>query len=274
MIKERDDLLELNLSFLQMDVALGDREANEKKISELVKALPEHCDFLVLPELWNIGYDGDHIEEKAETMKGPSIAFLRQLAREHRVNIIGGSIAEKHENGIFNTLPVINREGDCIYKYRKVHLFPLEINEPDLFQAGDDWGICTHEQLTFGTMICYDLRFPAFCRNLALRGASVVFVPAQWPAARLNHFRLLLQARAVENQIYVIGVNRTGGKKIRYQGGSLVVAPDGSLVLDADEKEGLYHCTIYPEQSRSIREMIPVFRDRRNILDEIDDNLF
>lgn len=274
MTKERDDFLELNISFLQMDVVSGDRDANENKILKLVKALPECCDFLVLPELWNIGYGGDHIEEKAETMKDSSIDFLRQLAREHHVNIIGGSIAEKHETGIYNTLPVINREGDCIYKYRKVHLFPLEINEPDLFQAGDDWGICTHEQLTFGTMICYDLRFPAFCRNLALRGASIVFVPAQWPAVRLNHFRLLLQARAVENQIYVIGVNRTGDGKILYNGGSLVVAPDGTVILDAGEKEGLHHCTIYPEQSRSIREMIPVFRDRRNILDEIDDNLF
>lgn len=257
-----------------MDVALGDKEKNKQKILEMTEAMPEDCDFLVLPELWNIGYDREHIKELAEKLTGDSIGFLRRLAKEKQVNIIGGSIAELHENGIYNTMPMINRQGELMSKYRKVHLFPLMLDEPSLFKEGDEWGLYRDETMTFGAMLCYDLRFPAFCRNLALRGASLLFVPAQWPEARLHHYQLLLQARAIENQMHVIGVNRCGHDFAEYAGGSMVVSPNGTILAECGREEELKLCEIDMKDRRSMRKMIPVFQDRRNILDEIDDNLF
>lgn len=266
--------MNLKIAMLQMDVALGDKEKNKEKILEMTEAMPEDCDFLVLPELWNIGYDREHIKEQAEKLTGDSIGFLRRLAKEKRVNIIGGSIAELHENGIYNTMPMINRQGELMSKYRKVHLFPLMLDEPSLFKEGDEWGLYRDEAMTFGAMLCYDLRFPAFCRNLALRGASLLFVPAQWPEARLHHYQLLLQARAIENQMHVIGVNRCGRDFAEYAGGSMVVSPNGTILAECGREEELKLCEIDMEDRRSMRKMIPVFQDRRNILDEIDDNLF
>lgn len=264
--------MNLKIAMLQMNVACGDKEKNKETILRLTETMPEDCDFLVLPELWNIGYDGAHIKEQAETLNGESVGFLRELAKSKQVNIIGGSIAEQHESGIYNTMPMIGRRGDLMSKYRKVHLFPL-LEEPSLFKEGDEWGLYSDDRMTFGTMLCYDLRFPAFCRNLALRGAALLFVPAQWPKARLNHYRLLLQARAIENQMHVIGVNYCGDTA-NDVGGSMIVSPNGTILAECGSEEELRICEIDMEDRRSMRKMIPVFQDRRNILDEIDDNLF
>ena len=274
MKSERDDDLNLKIAMVQMDVALGNKEKNKETILRLTKDFPDDCDFLVLPELWNIGYDREHIKEKAETLNGESVDFLRKLAKDKNVDIIGGSIAELQENSVYNTMPMINRHGELISKYRKVHLFPLVIDEPSLFKEGDDWGLYSDDRMTFGTMICYDLRFPAFCRNLALRGASLLFVPAQWPKARIHHYQTLLQARAIENQMHVIGVNRCGSDYVDYSGGSMVISPNGTILAECGSGEELKICEIDMEDRRSMRKMIPVFHDRRNILDEIDDNLF
>lgn len=274
MKSERDDVVHLNIAMVQMDVALGDKEKNMATILRLTKDLPEDCDFLVLPELWNIGYDKEHLLEKAESMKESSIGFLRKLAREKQVHIVGGSIAERHEKGIFNTLPVINKNGELVSKYRKAHLFPLGIEEKEMFLEGDEWGLYRDEKETYGLMLCYDLRFPSFCRNLALRDASVIFVPAQWPSARMNHFHILLQARAIENQVYVVGVNRCGNDGISYSGGSMIIAPDGTIVAKCGTEEELHVCRIDTDDRYFIRKMIPVYQDRRNIIDEIDNSLF
>lgn len=274
MKSERDDPMNLNIAMAQMDVVLGDRDTNMATILRLTESLPEDCDVLVLPELWNIGYDREHIDEKAETLKGESIRFLRNLAKRKHLYIIGGSIAERHEKGIFNTLPVINPKGELIAKYRKAHLFPLGIEEKTMFNEGDEWGLYHHADETCGLMLCYDLRFPVFCRNLALRGASVVFVPAQWPSARSNHFRVLLQARAIENQMYVVGVNRCGNDGIAYSGGSMIVAPDGTIAAECGSGEELKMCRIDTDDRYFIRKMIPVFQDRRNMIDEMDNSLF
>ena len=274
MNSERDDVVDLNIALVQMDVALGDKEKNRTAILRMTRDLPEDCDVLVLPELWNIGYDKEHIAEKAETMKGPSVGFLRKLAREKQICIIGGSIAERHEDGIYNTLTVINKKGELAAKYRKAHLFPLGIEEKEMFREGDEWGLYREGDETFGLMLCYDLRFPSFCRNLALRDASVIFVPAQWPTARIDHFKVLLQARAIENQVFVVGVNRCGNDGISYCGGSMIVAPDGSIAAQCGKEEELKVCRIRTDDRFFIRSQIPVFQDRRNIIDEIDNSLF
>lgn len=263
----------IKIALIQMDVALGCKKANREKITSLLKDLPDHYDFLVLPELWNTGYDLEHMEEAAETTKEESIAFLREIAIKHKINVIGGSIAEKRDEGIFNMMPVISRKGEILCKYRKVHLFPLGIDEPAIFESGDEWGLCETDCGRIGLMLCYDLRFPAFCRNLALRKAEIIFVAAQWPMARTDHFRSLIKARAIENQLIVVGLNRTGTDDIAYDGNSLIVAADGATPMECGDGEGLFLCEADTEISKEIRRKIPVYVDRKNILDEIDNNM-
>lgn len=271
--------MKLKTAVVQMNITRGNKEANKQKIRTLLTDLPEDCDFLVLPELWNIGYDTAQLPALAETVKGESIEFLREIAVKYRVNVIGGSIAEKKEDGIFNMMPVIGRRGELLHKYRKAHLFPLDLNEPAFFEAGDEWGLCETDCGVIGLMLCYDLRFPAFCRNLASRKAEIIFVAAQWPAARAAHFHTLLQARAIENEVFMVGVNRTGSdcaagrEDIAYNGHSLIVCPDGTLLLECSGKETLAICEFDTSAKNDIREKIPVYSDRKNILDEIDNNM-
>ncbi|HMM05606.1 MAG TPA: carbon-nitrogen family hydrolase [Clostridiales bacterium] len=265
--------MKLKIALVQMNVALGKKVANREKIISLLQDLPERCDFLVLPELWNTGYDLKHLKALAETTKEESMAFLREIAAKHKVNVIGGSIAEKRDEGIYNMLPVIDRKGELLHKYRKVHLFPYGIDEPAIFEQGNEWGLCETDCGIIGTMLCYDLRFPAFCRNLALRKAEIIFVPAQWPLARADHFSALLKARAIENQLLVVGVNRVGEDAIAYGGGSLAVAADGSELLQGDDREGLFVFETDITKDNEMRKKIPVYHDRRNILDEIDNNM-
>ena len=265
--------MKLKIALVQMHVALGEKAANREKIATLLKNLPDHCDFLVLPELWNTGYDLDHLKTLAETTKEESMTFLREIAAKHKVNVIGGSIAEKRDEGIYNMLPVIDRKGEILGKYRKVHLFPYGIDEPAVFTEGDEWGLCETDCGIIGTMLCYDLRFPAFCRNLALRKADIIFVPAQWPLARADHFSTLIKARAIENQLLVVGVNRVGKDAIAYGGGSLAVAADGEALMQCADREGLFVFEADMEKDKEFRKKIPVYLDRRNILDEIDNNM-
>lgn len=265
--------MKIKIAFVQMNVVLGEKTANKEKITALLSDLPDHCDFFVLPELWNTGYDTDHLKGLAETTKEESIAFLREIAVKHKVNVIGGSIAEKRDEGIYNMLPVIDRRGEILGKYRKAHLFPLGIDEPAVFEQGNEWGLCETDCGVIGTMLCYDLRFPAFCRNLALRKAQIIFVPAQWPLARAGHFNALIKARAIENQLLVVGVNRVGKDTIAYGGGSLAVSADGITLMEGEDQEGLYVFEADLASNKKMREKIPVYHDRRNILDEIDNNL-
>lgn len=265
--------MKLKIALVQMNVILGEKAVNRGKVTSLLQDLPEHCDFLVLPELWNTGYDLGHLKTLAETTKEESMAFLREIAVNHKVNVIGGSIAEKRDEDIYNMLPVIDRKGEILCKYRKVHLFPYGIDEPAVFEQGNEWGLCETDCGVIGTMLCYDLRFPAFCRNLALRKADVIFVPAQWPLARADHFSALIKARAIENQLLVVGVNRVGEDAIAYGGGSLAVAADGGEWMRCKDQEGLFVFEVDIAKDNEMREKIPVYLDRRNILDEIDNNM-
>ena len=265
--------MKVTIAALQMDVVPGDKKANFLKVTSLLKELPANCDFLVLPELWNVGYAGSDLPGLAETVKGESISFLREIAQKYNVNVVGGSIPEKREEGIYNMSPLVGRKGELLMKYRKAHLFPLGIEEPSYFEPGDEWGIAASDCGTVATMLCYDLRFPAFCRNLALRKAEIIFVPAQWPAARAGNFSVLLQARAVENELFVVGVNRVGKDTIAYGGHSLVVGPDGKLLMEAGAGEILAVCSFDTAEKDALRTTIPVYGDRKNILDEIDNNM-
>lgn len=172
---------------------------------------------------------------------------------------------EKRGAGVYNTLPVIGPREGVLGAYRKIHLFP-PMKEPQWIIPGEmplslelPWG-------RTGFAICYDLRFPELFRRYAGDGAQVVFLPAEWPYPRLEHWRTLLRARAIENQCYMVAVNRVGtdaDTETRYCGHSTVIDPWGETVLEAGETEGHFTVTIDIDLVAQVRSALPVLDSRR-----------
>lgn len=254
----------LRIAVVQMDIAFGAPRTNRDKVAQWIEqAMPHHPDVVVFPELWDTAYDLERLEQLADWEGEETKAFLSAVARDAGVAIVAGSIAEKRSDGIYNTSFVFSKKGDVIATYRKAHLFrPME--EHRHFQAGDACAVYRIDDVSCATVICYDVRFPEWVRTAALAGAQVLFVPAQWPHPRLNHWRQLLIARAIENQLYVVGCNRVGtAKGTSFCGHSMVVDPWGEIVCEALQREEILIADVHLDRVAKTRHAIPVFSDRR-----------
>lgn len=263
---------------VQFDIRPGQVGLNESTAAKLIgEAAQSGADLVVLPELWNVGYELERLPQLAQSLtKSSSAQLLCRLAKEYGMYIFGGTIAELKGGNFYNTALVINDKGEIIYKYRKLHLFPKGLKEQDYFTPGDSWGLVDTPWGRFGLAICYDLRFPATIQNLTLRGANTIIVSAQWPTVRADHWLLLNQARAVDNQVFVLGCNRTGRDASgSYPGWSVIVDPLGHMLAGGREAEdsGIILADIDYSQMPRIRQGIPVYNDRLRILDEIDDSM-
>ncbi|MFF2482220.1 carbon-nitrogen family hydrolase [Paenibacillus sp. NPDC058071] len=257
---------QLRVALLQMHIEAGYPEQNFSKLAAMLEeaaAHPQKPDVLVFPEMWNTGYALTEINELADREGERTRAFVADFARKHRINVIAGSIAESKEGGVFNTIYAFDREGNPIGQYSKIHLFRL-MDEEKYLAAGDKPGSAVIEGEQAGMMICYDIRFPELARKLALDGAKLLFVPAEWPHPRLHHWRTLLMARAIENQMYVIACNRSGTSgNTSFFGHSMVIDPWGEIVAEAGEEETILYADIDLSLVDSVRGKIPVFEDRR-----------
>lgn len=197
--------------------------------------------------------------------------FLSQLAQQLKVNIIGGSVAVKEEKGFYNRTYVMNRSGELVSQYDKVHLFGL-MAEDEYMQAGKTDHVFTIDGITQSSLICYDLRFSEWVRQQALQDAHIIYVPAQWPEPRLHHWRTLLQARAIENQCFIVGVNVAGSNPANtFAGHSLIINPWGEIIAEADESDSILQAEIQLEAVAQARGRIPIFADRRPDLYNITD---
>lgn len=250
---------------LQMDIRLGDVNANRDKALAMMKqAVAGGAKLIVLPELWTTGYRLDRIHELAETDDGPTIKMLRAFAAEHSLEILAGSIAEKRDAGIYNSTFAIGSDGGLIGRYSKIHLIGL-MQEDEFITPGRKRGEVEFSFGKAGMIICYDLRFTELPRTLALTGCQTLFVPAEWPAVRGRHWSVLNIARAIENQMFVIAVNRVGSDdKNVFYGHSMVVDPWGEVLAEATEtEEEVVLLDVDFGAVENIRKRIPVFRDRR-----------
>lgn len=249
---------------VQMGSVLGDRAANQRKAESLITlAAAQGADVLVLPELWDLGFYPANALELGDVDGKQAQIFLSALAKQHRINIIGGSITRKSQGRLWNTSYVFSREGVLISAYDKTHLFsPAKENEN--FQAGDAPAVYELDGVPVGQIICYDIRFGELVRTLALSGIKVLFAPAAWPVPRLNHWRLLVQARAVENQMFVVAVNTVGTvNSLTFCGHSMMVDPWGDIIAEAGSEEQLLLGELNLSVIADIRDRINVFRDRR-----------
>lgn len=254
----------VKVAAVQMDIVLGDKSANLKNAVSLIEEAGKNgAEIVCLPEIFNTGLVFEKMAELSEEENGETLNLLRDTAKKQKVNIITGSFPLKSKDEIFNTAYIISSEGKIIGSYRKLHLFS-PIGEDKHFKSGNTVEVFKCGQLNIGLMICYDIRFPELARSLALKGANILFVPAQFPNPRLEHWKVLLKARAIENQLYIVGVNRVGFDASRtYFGHSMIIDPVGSVVSEAEEEQKIIYADIDLDNIKKIRELIPCFKDRR-----------
>jgi omega-amidase len=255
----------MKTALIQMDIALGDVEANRCKArSFIAQGLDRGAELFVLPELWTTGYALKEIHRLAEPADGQTVCMLQQIARENRIEIITGSIAELRNGKVFNTAYAIGRNGGILAQYSKIHLIGL-MAEDRYLSPGKEKCLFDLSLGKAGMIICYDLRFTELPRALALQGCQALFIPAEWPSARGRHWQALTIARAIENQMFVIAVNRVGSDPDNaFFGHSMIVNPWGEILIEgAETEEELLVTDVDFAAVADIRKRIPVFADRR-----------
>ena len=255
--------MNLNVAVGQMDLVLGEREANLAAVRKLTaRASLEGAELLVLPELWGSGYDLERAAKLSDPLGAGLFAEMAQLAAQHHLALCG-SLLEQRDDGVYNTAVLYDAEGQQRGVYRKIHLIGL-MAEDRYLRAGD---VAPTFEMPWGTTaqaICYDLRFPELFRGWALAGARLVIIPAEWPSRRIEHWRTLLRARAIENQCFVVACNRVGSDRDNTFGGcSAIIDPWGTVLAEADDQPALLSATLNWQEVDNVREFQPVFKDRR-----------
>lgn len=256
----------LRVGLAQIDIRLGDRAANRERVREWMRTCCRPGDTvtaIVLPEIWDVGYAIEEAEKYADREGLSGAEFLSGLAREYGVWFVGGSVLAGTENGPVNRAQVIDPAGSLVGTYDKVHLIPL-MDEQKYLKAGDEKLIFDIAGTTAGCVICYDIRFCEWVRCYALQGTEVLFVSAEWPTIRIDHWKALLRARAIENMMYVVACNRVGNSKnTEFGGTSLVFDPWGEIVYEGSDREEGHFVEIDPGKVKGIRDHLQVFNMRR-----------
>ena len=268
----------LRVALLQ--VAYGDDEPladRVERVSQWIRGL-ERADLVVLPELWaHGGFASATWETTAEPINGPIIEQMTAVARDAGVWLHAGSIIERAaENGdqgaegrgLWNTSVLLSPHGTVHKTYRKIHRFGFGDGEPRLLEAGTELAVAELAHAgradRIGLATCYDLRFPELFRELGNLGVDVIVLPAAWPMPRVEHWRLLGRARALENQTWVLQCNTAGTHSgIEMGGHSQVVAPTGEVVAELGADEDVLFADIDLNLVASVRANFPVLADRR-----------
>ncbi len=246
---------------IQFNVKQGDVDANLAYVRKaLVRVAAEGANLALLPEMWSSGFSYNNLNELALRTQG-IVDELLELSDRHKLVIIG-SMPEPNGDKVFNTQYLVDN-GALAGVYRKMHLFSL-LGEERAFSGGDSW-LCAETSLgKIGVIICYDLRFPELSRRLAIEGAQVICVSAQWPKPRQEHWRTLLRARAMENQLFIVACNACGIiGKLDFFGMSMIIDAKGELLAEAGECEGEIAASLDVQAMADWRTQIPCFKDRK-----------
>ena len=253
----------------------GDKARNLSVSERLVRAAAaDGAELIALPEKWNLLASGEEMAAGAEPLDGPSLSAARAWARELGVHLLAGSIAERAEEPgakAFNTSVLIGPDGADLAAYRKIHMFDVEAGgvayrESDHEQPGEEIVSAAVDGVELGLSVCYDLRFPELFRILAVRGARLLAVPSAFTAATgRDHWQVLLRARAIENQAFVIAPNQFGEAPPHYDsyGRSAIVDPWGVALATAPDEECFVAAELDLAAQERVRERLPALANRR-----------
>lgn len=254
----------VKVAMVQMDVVFGNPAKNFAFVGEAVQdAAEKGADVVVFPEMWNTGYNLTELANIADRHGRRTKALLGQLAKQLHINIVAGSVATISDGKFYNTTYVFNTAGELVATYDKAHRFG-PMHEDQYIEAGDQAATFTLAGVPSASLICYDLRFPEWWRTAGTAGVDLFYLPAQWPASRIKQWEALVIARAIENQAFVVAVNRVGDDPDNhFNGHSLVVAPSGEVIARAGEGVGTTFVDIDPSEIQAAKQLFDIQADRR-----------
>lgn len=259
---------------------VDNKEENIKTASLMIeKSVSKNADFIILPEMFNCPYSNEKfIEYGEEEQTSNTLYEISNLAKKNQVYILAGSIPEIDNDKLYNTSYLFDKQGNIIAKHRKMHLFDIDISgkitfkESDVLSAGDDFTIADTEFGKVGIGICYDIRFPEYARILAKNEADILIYPGAFnmttgPA----HWELLFRMRALDNQVFCVGVAPALNKDAIYHsyGHSIITNPWGDIIAQGDEKESLIISEIDLDEIKKIRDELPLLKNKRDNLYEV-----
>ena len=257
----------------QMRVPREKKEALEQAKAGCEEAKRRGADLLALPEMFCCPYETELFPLRAEPEGGETFQRCSDLARQYGVWLSAGSVPERSEDGrVYNTAYVFDREGSCVARHRKMHLFDIDVAEgqrffeSDTLSAGNDVTVFDTEFGKLGLCVCYDIRFPELSRLMALRGAKAILVPAAFNhTTGPKHWELLFRAQAMFHQLYTIGTASALDKSAAYHswGHSIAVDPWGEVLAQMDTREGAQLVELDFSEVDAVRRQIPLLRHRR-----------
>ncbi|WP_435096976.1 nitrilase-related carbon-nitrogen hydrolase [Halarchaeum sp. P4] len=270
----------MRLALAQLAPTMGDVAANNAAAHDAIAAAAANgADVVALPELWDVGYFAfEAYPDAAESLAGERLASIADAADEHDVAVLAGTVVEDlaataadtdaavpAETGYANTSVLFDATGERRLVYRKHHLFGYDSAEADLLVPGERLETADVGGFTVAATTCYDLRFPELYRELVELGATLVLVPSAWPYPRVEHWRTLSRARAVENQWYLGAVNGVGAQgESRLLGRSTVYDPWGTPIATTDDDADVVYADLDPSRVADVREEFPALADRRD----------
>ena len=267
----------LSVTVVQTQLFWEDKAANLKMLEKKINGITGKTEIIVLPEMFSTGFSMN-AERLGEKMDGPTVEWMKKIAAEKKVALIGSIIIGEEENSAhryFNRLIWMLPNGHSGY-YNKRHLFAYA-NENEKYSSGNKRLIASVNGWKINLLVCYDLRFPVWSRQ-SLQDSSakkepafeydVLIYVASWPERRIHAWKTLLQARAIENQCYVVGVNRIGtdGNNISYSGDSMIVDPLGEVLYHASDREETFTYALQKEKLDEVRQKFPFWKDADRFL--------
>ena len=257
-----DTMSYLTITTIQSNLIWEERSANMRLLEKKIIEIPDKTEVVILPEMFSTGFSM-RPESLAETIEGETMEWMKRVSRENNI-VLTGSIIIEAEGKYFNRLIWMLPTGNY-GQYDKRHLFAYS-EEDRHFHAGDKRLVASVKGWKINLMICYDLRFPVWARQQPTDTATeydVLIYVANWPERRNHAWKTLLCARAIENQCYVIGVNRTGtdGNNIYYSGNSLVIDPLGQVLYHMADVEDVFTISLQKEKLEEVRSKYPFWQD-------------
>ncbi len=262
-----------DVALVQMDSGENKEKNLEKAVAAVEEAVKYGAKLICFPELMNGEASAENVAEMAESSGGKTISVLRKKAKEHKVYIHTGSMYERieGENRCYNTSMLLNKDGQIVSTYRKIHMFDVTLTDGTVcaeshnIKPGKEIVTVETELGKLGFAVCYDIRFPELFRKMALDGAQVIIVPASFTLSTgKDHWEPLLRARAIENSCYILATDQIGEKNSYSAfGNSMVIDPWGTVLSRAGNREEIVYARIDLEYEKKVREMVPSLKNRR-----------